>query len=149
MDEILSTTGLLLQISYHPETVHRYQCNDDLKQTFSEHGIPDKLYSNNGPCYSSEEFSIFAKKYGFSHITSSPHYPQSNGFVEKMVGVAKNTLERCKASGKIQNLPSCCFGQHQSPAELLYEIPLRSTLPSCFKFNMKHENMQEILQQRQ
>ena len=126
-----------------------------LKQIFSEHGIPDKLYSDNGPCYSSEEFSIFAKKYGFSHITSSPHYPQSNGFIEKMVDVAKNTLERCKASGEDPELAFLFLrttpisNNLPSPAELLYERPLRSTLPSCFKFNMKHENTREILQQRQ
>ena len=40
------------------------------KQIFSEHGIPCILYSDNGPCYSSEEFRQFSLGYGFQHVTS-------------------------------------------------------------------------------
>ena len=44
-----------------------------------------KLFvSDNGPCYTSERFTILMKDYNVNHITSSPHYPQSNGLAEKI-----------------------------------------------------------------
>jgi len=53
-----------------------------MKQIFEEHDIPAKLMSDNGTQYSSAAFKQFAHDYGFTHITSSPTYAQSNGFVE-------------------------------------------------------------------
>ena len=50
-----------------------------LKSIFARYGIPEIMISNNGPQYMSWEMKQFAKQYGFNHITSSPHYPQSNG----------------------------------------------------------------------
>ena len=52
---------------------------DVLKEVFSTHGIPDVIYSDNGPQFSAESLAQFAKTYGFSHTTSSPMYPQANG----------------------------------------------------------------------
>ncbi|KAK3107078.1 hypothetical protein FSP39_006562 [Pinctada imbricata] len=47
-----------------------------LKSIFSRHGIPEVLRSDNGPQYASKYFADFASQYGFSHVTSSPRYPQ-------------------------------------------------------------------------
>ena len=51
------------------------------------------LRSDNGPCYSSKEFHNFLSFYRVDHVTSSPHYPQSNGFAEALVGIAKKLME--------------------------------------------------------
>ena len=40
-----------------------------MKATFARHDIPD-IHSDNGPCYSSQEFADFKNKWGFEHITS-------------------------------------------------------------------------------
>ena len=56
-----------------------------LKLIFSEHGIPRVLYSDNGPCYNSEEFREFARKWNFEVITSSPMYSQSNGLKKSLL----------------------------------------------------------------
>ena len=50
---------------------------------FSEYGWPDTLVSDNGPCYVAETFTSLMKEYAVNHITSSPHYPQSNRLAEK------------------------------------------------------------------
>ena len=52
----------------------------------TELGLPHIIRSDNGPCYNSKEFQ---QHYNVTHHTSSPHHPRSNGFVERMVGVAK------------------------------------------------------------
>ena len=124
-----------------------------LKQIFLEHGIPHILYSDTGPCYSSEEFCQFSLGNGFQHITSSLHFPQSNGFAESLVRTAKATLKKCTL-GKCD--PDLAFlllrstpvsSSLPSPAELLYNRPVRSVLPSATKYRPELESTKSVLAQ--
>ena len=54
-----------------------------LKSIFSRHGIPEIVRSDNGPQFTSNEFTQFARTYRFRQVTSSPHYLQSNGVVKR------------------------------------------------------------------
>ena len=69
-----------------------------LKRHFSTHGIPNKLQRDNGPLYNSHEFQQFMTSFDIEHVTSSPHYPQSNGMVENAIKTAKNLLQKSKAA---------------------------------------------------
>ena len=64
------------------------------KSIFATHGIPQQVMSDNGPHFSSIEFSSFTKAYRFVHTTSSPKYPQNNGEAEHAVCTIKNLLKK-------------------------------------------------------
>ena len=113
---------------------------EKLKKIFSRFGIPQKVVSDNGPQYASQDFTMFAKEYDFNHVTSSPKYPQSNGLAEKTVQIAKRILEKCRADGKDPYLALLEYRTTPlhlgySPSQLLMSRKLRSILPVELKPN--------------
>ena len=71
-----------------------------------------------------------------SHITSSPRYPQSNGFIERMVQTVKQCMRKCAAAGHDPNLAMLIYRATPlttsipSPAELLNGRRYRALLPT-------------------
>ena len=57
------------------------------------------MFSDNGPQFVSAEFAGFAKKWKFDHVTSSPHYAQSNKKAENAVKNVKRLFIKCKEDG--------------------------------------------------
>ena len=70
-----------------------------LKAQFARYGVPDTVVSDNGPQLSSKEFATFSKSWGFTHVMSSPHYPQSNGKAKNAVKTLKQLFKKCHDSG--------------------------------------------------
>lgn len=107
---------------------------DALKQTFSRHGIPKELVSDNGSQYKSKRFRYFMREWNVKHTTSSPRYPRSNGFSESMVKSVKRTIKKCSRSKQdickglliLRNTPLSCG---YSPAELCMGRQLDDNLP--------------------
>ena len=64
-----------------------------LLDAFSHHGVPDVIWSDQGPQFMSHMFNELAQEWGFQHITSSPTYPQSNGKAELAVKSMKKIVE--------------------------------------------------------
>ncbi len=50
----------------------------DLNTSFSTHGIPQQIVSDNGSGFISQEFSNYMIQNGIKHIHSSPYHPASN-----------------------------------------------------------------------
>ena len=102
-----------------------------MKNCFSHHGIPLIVRSDNGPQVDSEEFEKFSANYNFEHSTSSPRYPQSNGFVERGVKTVKNLLKKSQDPYltllNYRATPLSWCGR--SPTELLMGRKVRTTLP--------------------
>lgn len=107
-----------------------------MKLLFEERGVPEMVYSDNGPQYSSTEFADFAKSYNFKHTTLSPHHPRSNGFAERMVGICKKLLLKARETNTDSHLAMMAYratplsAQIKSPAELLNGRPMRTPLIS-------------------
>ena len=102
-----------------------------LKSVFARHGIPEVVRSDNGPQYSSQEFSRFAEAYEFSHVTSSPRFPQSNGQAERMVQTVKRMLLR--SSDLHLALLSSLSWCDLSPTELCMGRRMRTLVPQTRK----------------
>ena len=101
----------------------------------SEYGWPETLVSDNGLCYTSESFTTLMKDYNVNHITTSPHYPQSNGLAAKYMQIVKNMFYKAKEEGK--DLYKCLMVYHNtplsnslsSPMKILTSRSARSSLP--------------------
>ena len=89
----------------------------------SEYGWPETLVSDNGPCYTSEIFTNLMEEYNVDHITSSPHYPQSNGLAEKYVQIVKNLF--CKAKEEGKDLYQCLMIYHNTPLSRTLQSPMQ------------------------
>ena len=106
------------------------------KPLFADHGFCDILVTDNGPSYVSKEFTTFLEDCSIRHITSSPMYPQSNGFAESMVKVMKNLITKSVESNEDPNWALQAYratplsASLPSPAEMLHGRPLRTNIPS-------------------
>ena len=69
-----------------------------LMNLFSIHGIPKIIMTDNATQFSSFEFKSFTSELDIEHITSSPHYPQSNGKADNYVKTVKRLFSRCHDS---------------------------------------------------
>ena len=75
------------------------------------------------------------QEYNVNHITSSPHYPQSTGLVEKFVQIVKNLFHKAREEGAdlfkvlmiYRNIPLAI--SLQSPMQMLQSRTVRSQLP--------------------
>ena len=99
----------------------------------SEYGWPETLVSDNGPFYTSEVFTNLMQEYNVNHITSFPHYPQSNGLAEKYIQLVKNLFYKTKEEGK--DLFKCLMVYHNTTLSNSLHSPMqiltsRSTRPS-------------------
>ena len=101
-----------------------------MKSIFARHGVPESILSDNGPQYASAVFTSFAKEYGFTHITSSPRYPQGNGAAERAVRTVKGLLEKNDDPYlALMSYRSTPLENGYSPAELLMGRKMRTIIP--------------------
>ena len=73
----------------------------ELSMIVTELGLPHIIRSDNGRCYNSKKFQQLLQRYSITHQTNSPNHPRSNGFVERMVGVAKKLMDKAGKKGKL------------------------------------------------
>ncbi|UYV62145.1 K02A2.6-like [Cordylochernes scorpioides] len=124
-----------------------------LKSIFARHGTPETVRSDNGPQFQKvlgSEFSKFSKEWSFKHITSSPKFPQSNGFIEAIIKNIKQSFKKEEdcyltlQAHRTMPLESC-----YSPAELLMGRRLRTSVPAIESSLMPRYLDSEALQERE
>ena len=126
-----------------------------IKQVFAERGIPKILFTDNGPQFAAKLFQDFVKQWSFDHITSSPIYPKSNGFIERQVQTVKKALIKALQDGKDLDLTLLCLRttpispKIPSPLELMTGRKPRSNLPTRHMKSPTNELVREQLQERQ
>nr|KAG5701731.1 hypothetical protein BaRGS_004333 [Batillaria attramentaria] len=142
--DILETRGVhyLVMVDYYSRFIEIVQLSNltsslvvsKLKTLFARHGIPETVVSDNATQFSSSEFQDFARSWNFCHVTSSPHFPQSNGQAESSVKIAKSILAQDEPALALlayrsTPLPTLSL----SPAELAFGRRIRTTLPTLSK----------------
>ena len=109
---------------------------EKIEETMSLFGRPDIIFSDNGPQYQGKAFKLFIEEWGIEHVTSSPRYPQSNGFIERQVQTVKKIIKKCIQDGKnfhhalLDLRATPVDSKLPSPAEMLFGKPIATLLPS-------------------
>ena len=111
----------------------------DLRGIFCRTAVPDIIWTDHGPQFTSGLLHDFLKDWGVRHIMSSPKNPQSNGKAEATVKSMKNIISNAlkgrivdeeklaKALLQYRNTPNRRDGL--SPAQKLYGRQVQDTLP--------------------
>ena len=93
--------------------------------------VPSEVISDNGPQYSSKDFSLFLKPWEFKYATVSSRHPQTNDLVEKVVQTIKNIQTKAKQDNRNPYLGVLEYRNTPidgvvSPTQLLTSRQLRS-----------------------
>ncbi len=67
---------------------------DCLRKSFSNHGLPEMLVSDNAAYFVSTEFKEFMNKNGIRHVTSAPFHASSNGSSEQAAQTFKTIMKK-------------------------------------------------------
>uniref|UniRef100_A0A8B9JGI8 Integrase catalytic domain-containing protein n=1 Tax=Astyanax mexicanus TaxID=7994 RepID=A0A8B9JGI8_ASTMX len=72
-----------------------------LNDNFWRFGLPEKIISDNGPCFRSEQFQKYCELFEIHQTTTSPYHHQSNGRVERAIQTVRSILKKCKTDADI------------------------------------------------
>lgn len=104
------------------------------KNVFSILGLPQEIFSDNGPPFNSFEYISFARKYNIDIKTSSPYYPKSNGMIERAIQTVKGLFKKAIQSNEDPFLAILYYNttpkqDAPAPCSLLMGRKLRTLLP--------------------
>jgi len=61
----------------------------NLRQSFAMFGLPVMLMTDNGLCFTTDDFHRICKGKGIKHFTTAPYDPAGNGLAERAVQTLK------------------------------------------------------------
>ena len=106
------------------------------KHLFSKYWIPKVVISDNGPEFTANTFKHFLKQWDFKHTTSSPHYPKSDGRIERTIQTIKKSIKKSLKGNNDPYLALLAVAtspdpeNNTLPATLFYNHTIRTLLPS-------------------
>ena len=143
-------------VDHMPTPVSSQAITVKIKAYCAQFGRPDVIISDNGPQYTGEAFKRFTREWNINHTTSSPRYPQSNGFIERQVKYLKPLIRKamkCKEDIQLALLnvrATLLDANMPSPAELMFGraitklIPHRSEPGPVAQRDWLHNKQQQI-----
>lgn len=126
-----------IEVSQVPSTAASHTINR-LSEVFARFGLPRQIISDNGPPFTSSEFSLFLTSNGIEQLFSAPYHPASNGAAENAVRTVKRVIKKAireKLDIKLflnnfllhyRNVEHCTTGE--APALLMCGRKLRTKL---------------------
>ena len=126
-------------VTVYPQTASANRLVKQLRQLFSQTGVPVTLRTDGGPQFGSSTVRRFLDRWGVCHELSSPRYPRSNGHAEAAVKTVKKIVVAASASGRLDDdqldrglleLRNTPRADGRSPAQKLFDHPLRSGVPT-------------------
>lgn len=66
-------------VSFHSAT--SAMTIEKLRGVFATHGLPERIVTDNGAVFTSEEFETFLLTNGIARNQTAPYHPASNGLV--------------------------------------------------------------------
>ena len=138
-------------------SIQAHSTIEQLRMIFATHGIPQKIVSDNGPTFTSQEFKTFMTQNGVLHITSAPYHPSMNGLAERAVQTFKQALKRIQGSSIQEKLSKFLFQYwitpHTmtgiAPAELLMGRRFRSRLDLLFPTVLQKVESKQLKQKEE
>ena len=85
---------------FQTKTTSFANLRDQLQELFTVEGTPDEIMSDDGLPFNGKEFNAFLTGLGIRHTTSSPNYPQKNGFIKKQMQMVKSLMEKATSTGR-------------------------------------------------
>jgi transposase InsO family protein len=132
----------------------------ELDTIFATFGIPDRVKTDNGPPFNSNQFSEFAKSSNFKHHRITPYWPRANGACEKFMQGLKKILTDYKPSeidsklnGYLRNYRSTPhLATNKTPHSLVFKTSRTPTkLPKLTSnknnFNSDHNQVKQNVEQ--
>ena len=108
-------------------------------------GVPHSIISDNGPQFIGNPYKNLMEKLKITHVTSSPHHPQSHGFIERTIRTVKSMMrkETQNTDQALLILRTTPIGNNlPSPAELMFGRKISSNLPIRVK-SPDHDGLRE------
>lgn len=120
-----------IQLTYLPDMTGA-TVRSRLSTLFARWGCPTILVTDKGPEFCWHQFQHFAKAYDFHHITTSRHFPQSNGAAERTIRIAKHILTQKDPSlpHPLSYRATPIQATGYSPAQLMLGHQLQTHIPT-------------------
>ena len=115
-----SVTYRLCRPYKRSDGVNHHRCSfevviEELRTLFSRFGLPETIVSDNGTCFTSDEFRRFLKRNGVTQLLSAPYHPSSNGLAERAVQVVKRGLRKVTQGSLRSRLATVLFTYRLAP----------------------------------
>lgn len=131
---------------------------EKLKECIARFGLPNSIFTDNGPQFTSDEFKNFCAHNRIRVNTSSPYHPATNGAAENAVKTFKRSFKKAMADSRsakesvetiinkflfsYRNTPHCTTGEN--PSKLMFNRHTKTRLDFLNEQERTNQKEQQI-----